>query len=378
MQLKPFQKQALRSFRENPHTILISSTGSGKSLVFQRFLQQFKYTRAILIVPLNALARQHERRFRDLGIPVTQGVGSEGEGPPDGPGVWILNPEKIFHRYQNSIREWAPDVLIVDEAHCVWEWGARFRPEFSRVPELVREFSIPKSFWCTATLPKEALEQIVKGLPGKPHVLGQFEIPENLKIERIRVPPHRRMEYLRSKLMECPEVSGMIFVSTRKSSERVQAFLGLWGIPVVSYHAGMSREERLNLESRLAFQGRTGGRIWVVATSAFGMGMDYPFLTRCILFEPSFSLLALSQALGRVGRAGVAARAEVLWHENDFERHSWFYEGSTQNRESLEEVRRWCSTRDCQRAYLEKYFNEGLFSGKMDQHEHPEGSKRTD
>ena len=364
--LKPFQEEALRSLTLYAHTILIAPTGSGKSLIFQSYLARFPKTRAILISPLNALARQHEENLKAFEIPVFQGVGREGKGPPKGPGVWILNPEKLCGRYLSGAKEWRPDLLIVDEAHCIWEWGGHFRPEFSKIPALVRDLSISKSFWCTATLPAPALEQILIGLPGAPEILGKFAIPPALQIERIRVSPHRRIEYLRSRLLERASESGMIFVSTRKSSVRIENFLRQWNIPVLSYHAGMSSEERILLERELRLRSKLKSPIWIVATTAFGMGMDYPFLTNCILFEPSFSLLSLSQALGRVGRAGEKANAQVLWHENDFERHSWFFEHSTRNQKSLQEVKDWCATNDCQRAHLEKYFNGGALSGKIE------------
>jgi ATP-dependent DNA helicase RecQ len=369
--LKHFQKEALQSLIQNPHTILIAPTGSGKSLIFQAYLAQFKKTRALLISPLNALARQHETRFKDFGIETYQGVGAGDPGPPKGPGVWILSPEKLCGRYLAEARAWKPDLLIVDEAHCIWEWGNHFRPEFAQVPSLVKTLKIKKSFWCTATLPRPALKQILKDLPENPVVLGQFEIPKNLKIERVRVSPHRRLEYLKAMLEQRKTESGMIFVSTRKSSVRIETYLKHWGVPVLSYHAGMSSEERLSLERRLQEKTNSKHPIWIVATSAFGMGMDYPFLTSCILFEPSFSLLSLSQALGRVGRGGVRANAQVLWHENDFERHSWFLEQSSRNQKSIEEVRDWCLTRDCQRAHLEKYFNGGVLSGKIERDDHP-------
>lgn len=359
--LKPFQKEALQSLRTLPHTLLIAPTGSGKTLVFQRYIQE-KRPRAVLISPLNALARQHELGFRRLGIPVSQGVGAGGQGPPDGPGVWILNPEKIARKFSTRLREWRPELLIVDEAHCVFEWGERFRPDFARVPGWVGEFAIPKSFWCTATLPEAALASLRGHFAGQLRVSGSFALPESLTLVRERVAPYERMDRLRALLREDPHRSGMIFVNTRHSSERVRAWLCAWGFDSVFYHAGMGLEERLGLEAALRARESAGRSIWVVATSAFGMGMDYPFLSRCILFEPSFSLLSLAQALGRVGRAGASAEAVVLWHEDDFQRHAWLADDSERARRALGEVRQWCQSHSCPRLTLEKYFQPSSLS----------------
>jgi ATP-dependent DNA helicase RecQ len=358
--LKPFQKEALESLKSHPHTLLIAPTGSGKSLIFQRYLlQNRKRARAIFISPLNALARQQESRFRSLGLKVAQGVSVAGSGPPDGPGVWILNPEKLCRRFINEAREWRPNLLIVDEAHCIGEWGESFRPEFQKIPSLVADLKIQRSFWCTATLPWEAFIEIKQQIPGELRILGAFSMPERLQIHRLKSRPFERMDQLHAILESRQASSGMIFVNTRQSSERVQSYLEHWGIASIFYHAGMSAEERQALEARLESHRESGESIWVVATSAFGMGMDYPFLQTCILFEPSFSLLALAQALGRVGRAGRDAKAFVFWHEDDFLRQEWVASSSARNRSRLNQVRDWCSSGDDPRFSLEKFFNEG-------------------
>lgn len=353
--LKSFQREALESLKKNAHTLLIAPTGSGKSLVFQSYVSERK-PRAVLISPLNALARQHEVAFRRLGVPVSLGVGAGGAGPPSGWGVWILNPEKVVRRFWARLREWRPELLIVDEAHCVFEWGERFRPAFAGLPRWVEELGIPKSFWCTATIPAAEIEKLRASFAGGLHVSGVFALPESLELRCERTRPFERMDRLRELLEQEKGRSGMIFVNTRQASERVKAWLQAWGLESVFYHAGMSLEERLALEARLRKVEAAGRAIWVVATSAFGMGMDYPFLSRCILLEPGFTLLSLAQAVGRVGRAGAAAQAVVLWHEDDFLRHAWLASGGDQTRIAFEEVRSWCQAPGCPRRNLERYF----------------------
>jgi ATP-dependent DNA helicase RecQ len=358
--LKPFQKEALDSLSRHEHTLLIAPTGSGKSLVFQRYLSRVRpESRAVFISPLNALARQQARRFEGFSIPVTVGCGAGGKGPPSGRGVWILNPEKLEGSALSRLGEWGPDLLIVDEAHCVWEWGASFRPAFRRIPDLLVDRKIPKSFWCTATLPGAALLDLNSRIRPRLHRIGVFGFPPALRLRLIRSPLFERMDLLQRLLAEHAGESGMVFVNTRSSAERVRKYLQFFGVGSVFYHAGMGVEERLALESLLASKKAGDPPLWVVATSAFGMGMDYSWFSVCILFEPSFSLLAMAQALGRVGRSGLPARAYVLWHPDDFFRNAWFSGMSLRNRSRLLEVRAFLESPGDPCFRLENYFKEG-------------------
>jgi ATP-dependent DNA helicase RecQ len=365
-ELKPFQREALESLRKHPHTVLVAPTGSGKSLIFQKFLfENRQRTRSILISPLNALSRQIAEGLKSFEIPVALGTDRTGSGGPPKSGVWILSPEKLLGSAYAKAREWRPNLLVVDEAHCVWEWGEAFRPEFSKVPNVVRELAIPKTFWCSATLPVPAFQKISEAIPGPIQSLGKFSVPSALQIERLQVSPHQKLNLLRNLLSKNRTQSGMIFVSTRASAERLQAYLEFWNVRSVFYHAGMSVEERINLERALALHDASSP-VWVVATSAFGMGMNYAFLQRCILFEPSLTLLSLAQAFGRVGRSNSNAQVTVLWHENDFRSLEAMMEARSERIRRLAEVKTWCATTACPKLTLENYFNAEGKSGTFE------------
>jgi ATP-dependent DNA helicase RecQ len=364
-ELKPFQKQALDSLARHPHTLLIAATGSGKSLIFQKYLYETRAkTRALLISPLNALARQLADGLKSLGLNVSLGTGRAGDGPPQGAGVWILSPEKVMGAGFKLARSWQPNFLIVDEAHCIWEWGEKFRPDFAEIPKLIQTLQIEKSFWCSATLPISAKIAIQKELPQKLNTLGEFSLPESLKIDRREISSHQKLSLLRSILPSSENESGMIFVSTRDSAERLCVYLNAWGFESIFYHAGLSSEERIGIEKHLQ-QRNTDVPVWIIATSAFGMGMNYSFLKRCIVFDPSLSLLSLAQAMGRVGRSGAHARAEILWNSNDFLSLGARMTDPKQI-ERLKEVENWCKTLDCPRVHLENYFKGEQKSGTFE------------
>jgi ATP-dependent DNA helicase RecQ len=356
--LREFQQRAIEALFNHRHLILVSPTGSGKSLVFQKFIElNREQARVIFISPLNALARQQAKRFEENGIKVWTSVGQSQTDLPDGPGVWVLNPEKLAKQAWRHLHQFRPDFLVVDEAHCIWEWGDGFRPEFKIILELIEKFKIKRSLWCTATLPPAAKAQLSKHLPESHILLGEFALPEQLTIERRRSAIHHRFLALQNLLQTHANEAGIIFVSTRSSAEKLAQYLEFWKRPHVVYHAGMSQEERFALEKKLESDLIMSEPWVVIATSAFGMGMDYPFLKFCVLFDPAFSLLSLAQSLGRVGRANEPAQAYVFWHEDDFKKLDWFIQGKPERARELGRVLEWCKTHDCHRQYLENYFN---------------------
>ncbi len=335
-ELRPFQKQALEELKTPGNVLCIAPTGSGKSLIYERYIQEYR-PRSILLTPLVALARQQKRKLEALGLLDE---------------IRILSPESLlFSNFVQKLKAWKPTFLVVDECHCLWEWGEDFRPAFQKIPEIFHEFSIQKSLWLTATLPGLAKEFLKKSLSSPFKEVGGFELPQSLYLTVQKISWTERTFALLNWIGKHPD-SGIVFVSTREETLRISRLLSSQGHAVQPYHAGMSKEERLSIENRVMQQ-----KIKViVATSAFGMGMDYPHLNWVLLWQAPPSLLALTQCIGRVGRGTRLDYATVFWDEEDFRLLEWMTKDSKRKKRELYNTYLFLKTNACRRKGLTEYF----------------------
>ncbi len=345
LELRPFQKQVLALLQSPGHVLAIAPTGSGKSLIIERRAQRGG-TRTLLISPLVALSRQHATKLAAAGLKVQSGR----PAAPDSD-VWILSPESLTHSTViEELRRWRPNFLAVDECHCLWEWGQSFRPAFLEVPSLIKRFKIQTSLWLTATLPAPALAQLEKLVEEPLKKVGSFALPENLDLHVSKVPWLDRTQ-LALDWTRARKGCGIIFVQTRKLAESLCRLFQASGKRALVYHAGLSKEERLNLEILI----NRGVFDLVVATSAFGMGMDNPHLRWCLLWQTPASLLALAQAVGRVGRSELG-EALIFWDEQDFENNEWIALNSAEKRRDLENVLAFLTSLKSPRESLTRFF----------------------
>ncbi|OFZ17812.1 MAG: hypothetical protein A2X94_04395 [Bdellovibrionales bacterium GWB1_55_8] len=356
MQLKPFQKHALEALKSDPaHVLCIAPTGSGKSLIFERRIAENRQ-RTLLVTPLVALARQQSanvQRHTEGRLRVTLGSGRPSEGPPaEGPGSWIVSPETLIHSgRKHALNAWRPDFLVVDECHCLWEWGENFRPAFAEIPKLVERFGIPRSLWLTATMPMAARMDLRKQLPPLIEI-GEFDLPPFLDLQIERVSWRERISKLVNWVQD-QEGPGVVFAQTRDSTERLCRVFHAMGESAVAYHAGLSQEERRAIEQSIS---KADMRV-IIATSAFGMGMDHKHLRWVVLAQPPPSLLALTQAIGRAGRdLTQRSRALIFWHEEDFRLLEWTIQGSERRRSDLRDMLDFFKTESCRRNLLRRYF----------------------
>jgi ATP-dependent DNA helicase RecQ len=357
-ELRPFQKTALDAleyvYNRSSHVLCVAPTGSGKSFVYEKAAKT-PDRRTLLVTPLIALARQQFSQLKRSGIPVSLGTGGSAEGPPESKhGIWIVSPEMLlFPSRKAALQKWRPNFLVVDECHCLWEWGEQFRPAFSHIPELLTEYQIPYSLWLTATLPFDARVFFRKFLPPPVTEVGGFNLPVSLHFWIQRVPWEDRAQALLHWIQSRTD-AGLIFVATREDTYRVARLIGAFGKKVLTYHGGMSLEERQNAETLVLQQVPDV----VVATSAFGMGMDYPHLSYVILWQAPTSILSLVQTMGRVGRSGQKeGHALVFWDLDDFKTLEWTVGNSEKRRKELMDLLVFFTSQGCRKAKLKEYFD---------------------
>jgi ATP-dependent DNA helicase RecQ len=355
--LRPFQAQALEALAgPGPrHVICVAPTGAGKSLIYERVAAE-PGRRTLLITPLIALARQQEARLQAQGVRTFRHAREAGRGA----GTWITSPEALLlPAGQRALRDWRPDFWVIDECHCLWEWGEGFRPAFSRVASLLILHRPRRSLWLTATLSPVSREKLVTGLRElghEPAQLGEFGLPPRLRLEARRIAPAARLEALVAAVASA-RGAGLVFANTRETCERLARVLSNSRRSVAYYHAGLSREERVAIESRL----RAGELDCVVATSAFGMGIDVARLRWVAMWQPPPSLLALAQAVGRAGRdAEVEARALVLWDDADFAALERRADEAPGRAHDLRELREFLLSTDCRARELARRFRASI------------------
>lgn len=251
------------------------------------------------------------------------------------------------------MQNWRPNLLVVDECHCLWDWGEHFRPAFSLIPNILAKYSIPHSLWLTATLPPEARAQLRKSLPTPQKEMGRFELPLQITLLIKRVEWRNRSTILLQWIFQ-QTGAGIIFVATREATLRVAKLIAATGKKSVAYHGGMSKEERQNIEAEI----RKGLPLVIVATSAFGMGMDYPHLRYCALWQAPTSILSLVQIVGRVGRNSEQnGQALVLWDSDDFRMLEWTIGDSGIRRKEMQNLLNFLGDEKCRRQALREYFD---------------------
>jgi RecQ family ATP-dependent DNA helicase len=340
---RPGQKEAVEAALEGRDSLIVMPTGGGKSLCYQLpGLATEDLT--IVVSPLIALMRDQWTRLTAAGHPVAMissnmdaeavrrslGMVRGGEAR-----IVYCSPERFGSTvFLDALAQRRIDLIAVDEAHCVSEWGHDFRPDYLRLPQIADKLGRPTVMACTATATKPVAAEIASrfGMREPLQVRSGFDRP-NLSFDVVPLEgtgsKARRQALLEAGLSDPANRPAIVYCGTRKDTEEVAEELRGAGVAAVPYHAGLDAERRSAVQER--FMASDTGVI--VATNAFGMGVDKANVRSVWHMTIPTSVEAYYQEAGRGGRDGLPARAVLLALKMDLGRLVRFNEQRAGNPE---------------------------------------------
>jgi ATP-dependent DNA helicase RecQ len=321
-ELRPGQREAIESVLAGRDTLVVMSTGSGKSAIYQ-IAGLLIEGATVVVSPLIALQRDQVDDLASAAqlnstIPAAERERAFAELAENALEFLLLAPEQLANpEVLAELAAAAPSLLVVDEAHCISEWGHDFRPDYLRLGAAAEALGRPTILALTATAAPPVRDEIVERLAlREPEVLVRgFDRPNiRLAVERFHGEQggERKLRALHDAIEEAPK-PGIVYVATRRQAEELAESLCERAVTAASYHAGMRSSERDAVQERFM----DGDLDVVVATTAFGMGIDKADVRWVFHSEVSESLDSYYQEIGRAGRDGAPAEARLFYRSED-------------------------------------------------------------
>ena len=378
---RPGQEAVVSALLSGRDVLAVMPTGAGKSVCYQVPAVVMEGM-ALVVSPLVSLMADQVRAVQEAGIrgaylnsTLAPGQQAEvlrraAEGAYD---LMYVAPERLADpRFAEFARTARLALIAVDEAHCVSQWGQDFRPSYLSIGQFIAELPVrPPVAALTATATDLVRRDIVRllGLRDAACTVTGFDRP-NLRFAVERREPKQKLACLDAFIDERRAESGIVYCAKRATVEVVCDHLRERGIAATRYHAGLTAEERER--NQRAFVNDTAPVM--VATNAFGMGIDKSNVSYVVHYNMPGSVEAYYQEAGRAGRDGSPAECLLLWCDGDIATGRFFieqestHEGLTaeeaevvraSRRRMLESMVGYCYTTGCLRAYILRYFGEG-------------------
>ena len=364
------QQDIIETVMSGKDAFVLMPTGSGKSICYQVPAIMGSGV-GIVISPLIALMEDQVKGLLQNGVraaylnstlPLQESQNVRHQAADGRLDILYVAPEKLLTRdFQHFLTTIKPALFAIDEAHCVSQWGHDFRPEYLRINEVTNNFPGTPRIALTATADaitrKDILEKLE--LQRAAVFISSFDRPNiSYRVQAKRGDKQQLLAFIRR---EQPRGAGIVYVRTRKRTELIASWLTRHGIAALPYHAGLSADTRFENQKR--FQ-ENDTRV-IVATIAFGMGIDKPDVRFVAHLDLPASMEAYYQETGRAGRDGQPADAWMLYSLADVIAMRRLFELSEGNaefkriqRKKLDALLGFCEAVECRRKILLHYFGE--------------------
>ncbi|MGU3179932.1 DNA helicase RecQ [Enterococcus faecium] len=369
-EFRPGQKEIIQKVIDQENVLGIMPTGSGKSICYQLPALLLDGL-TVVVSPLISLMKDQVDAANQLGIPATF-INSSLDGYETARRfqkidrqqyrLLYITPERfIMPDFIQAMKRWNVRMIAIDEAHCISQWGHDFRPSYLQMANQLDQLPnrpVIVALTATATVQVAAdIKRLLK-IPENNHIQTGFE-RENLRFQVIK--DQKKEQYLIEYLKINKNQSGIIYASTRKEVDRLYHLLKKFDFSVGRYHGGLNENERTEMQEAFLYD-----RLQlIVATNAFGMGINKSNVRFVIHYQIPGSLEAYYQEAGRAGRDGLSSEAILLFSPQDIQVQKFFIqqsqreEGQKQKEyEKLKAMTEYVYIESCLQQYILNYFGE--------------------
>lgn len=365
------QKEVISRVINGENVLAVMPTGGGKSLCYQ-IPALVKPGVTLVVSPLISLMKDQVDALCQNGIAaaaINSTIPQEEVNPIlrqayEGQIKLIyVTPERLNMEYFRYQLNFLPiDLVAIDEAHCISQWGHDFRPAYRQLKEAIDQLkSRPNILALTATATPAVQEDIGQQLAIEKDnfIITSFARP-NISF-RVVHPEKSTRRYIREYLKAHAQEAGIIYVNTRRGVDELTTYLLEHHFAVAGYHAGMDAATRARVQDDFQFDRVST----IVATSAFGMGIDKSNVRFVIHATAAQNIESYYQEAGRAGRDGLPSEAVLIYHPNDLRQYRWFIDQSTADDDyrdlqyqKLQAVANYASTPECLQQYIVRYFGQ--------------------
>ncbi len=332
---KPGQKEVIEKVLAQQSAVAIFPTGSGKSLCYQLPATQLPGL-TLVVSPLLSLMKdqldfllKHQIKAARLDHSLERAEYNQvlTHAKSNQLKILMVSVERFKNeRFRAQLQQMKVSLLVIDEAHCISEWGHNFRPDYLKLPHYQQQFGIKQSLLLTAT----ATPQVITDMRDKFNIAADdvvvtgFYRP-NLWLKMSPSSANLRQQKLLQRLQADRDKPSIVYVTLQNTAETVAAFLNAHGVEAQHYHAGMQTDERQQTQQLFM----TGEINCIVATIAFGMGIDKHNVRQVLHYDLPKSIENYSQEIGRAGRDGEVALCEIFADNDSLQVQENFVYGDT-------------------------------------------------